>query len=110
MADGQGRGLAQHPCYGHGVPLLPLAALFALLALVCALFLLRHAFGRSVGTGMLVLLLPAYVLVYAFSQFEHPRKGLIVAGFVSCSVLAALLLGVGLAGLPQSPPPPPPRF
>jgi translocator protein len=91
------------------VPLLPLAALFALIALVCASFLLRHAFGRSVGTGMLVLLLPAYVLVYAFSQFEHRHKGLIVAGFVSCSVLAGLLLGVGLAGLQQSLPPPP-RF
>ena len=91
------------------MPLLPLATLFALAALLCAFFLVRHAFGRSVGTGMLVLLLPAYVLVYAFSQFEHRRKGLIVAGFVACSVLAALLLGVGLAGL-QDPVLPPPRF
>ena len=92
------------------MPLLPLAALFGLVTFVCAAFLLVHAFRRSVGTGMMVLLVPCYVLVYAFSQFEHPRKGLIVAGFVSCSVLAALLLGVGLAGLPESLPPPPPRF
>ena len=83
------------------MPLLPLAALFALIALVCASFLVRHAFGRSLGTGVLVLLLPAYVLVYAFGQFEHRRKGLIVAGFVGCSVLAALLLGVAGAGPAQ---------
>ena len=93
------------------MPLLPLAALFALISLVCAFFLVRHAFGRSVGTGVLVLLLPAYVLVYAFGQFEHRRKGLIVAGFVGCGVLAALLLGVGAAQLQASlPPPPSPGF
>jgi translocator protein len=92
------------------VPLLPLAALFALIALACAALLVRHAFGRSVGTGLLVLLLPAYVLVYAFGQFEHRRKGLIVAGFVACGVLAALLLGVGSAQVQASLPPPPPRF
>jgi translocator protein len=83
------------------VPLLPLALVLALIALACALVLVRHAFGRSVGTGMLVLLLPAYVLVYAFSQFEHRRKGLIVAGFVGCSLLAALLLGAASAGPAQ---------
>jgi len=92
------------------VPLLPLAALFALIALVCAFFLVRHAFGRSVGTGLLVLLLPAYALVYAFGQFEHRRKGLIVAGFVGCSLLAALLLGAGSAQLQASLPPAPPPF
>ena len=91
------------------MPLLPLAALFALIALVCASFLVRHAFQRSVGTGLLVLLLPAYVLVYAFGQFEHRRKGLIVAGFVASGVLAALLLGVAGAQVQQSLPPPP-RF
>ena len=92
------------------MPLLPLAALFALIALVCAFFLVRHAFGRSVGTGLLVLLLPAYVLVYAFGQFEHRRKGLIVAGFVGCSLLAALLLGAGSAQVQASLPPAPPPF
>ena len=92
------------------MPLLPLAALFALIALLCASFLVRHAFGRSLGTGVLVLLLPAYVLVYAFGQFEHRRKGLIVAGFVGGGVLAALLLGVGAAQVQASLPPPPPGF
>ncbi|ADO75650.1 hypothetical protein [Stigmatella aurantiaca] len=81
------------------MPLLPLAALFALVTLVCAVFLLLHAFRRSVGTGMMVLLIPFYVLFYAFSQFEHPRKNLILAGFFGCSVLAAVFLGLGAHGL-----------
>jgi translocator protein len=77
------------------VPLLPLAALFGLVTLVCAAFLIVHAFRRSVGTGMMVLLIPFYILFYAFSQFEHPRKNLILAGFFSCSLLAAVFLGLG---------------
>ena len=81
------------------MPLLPLAVLFGVIALVCAAFLLVHAFRRSLGTGMMVLLVPCYMLVYAFSQFEHPRKNLILAGFFGCSVLAAVFLGLGAHGL-----------
>lgn len=81
------------------MPLLPLAALFGLVTLVCAAFLVVHAFRRSVGTGMMVLLIPCYMPFYAFSQFEHPRKSLILAGFFGCSVLAAVFLGMGVHGL-----------
>ncbi len=86
---------------GLTVPLLPLAALFGIVTLVCAVLLLVHAFRRSVGTGMMVLLIPCYILFYAFSQFEHPRKNLILAGFFGCSVLAAVFLGLGAHGLSQ---------
>jgi hypothetical protein len=94
------------------VPLLPLAALFGVITLVCAVFLLIHAFRRSLGTGMMVLLVPCYMLVYAFSQFEHPRKNLILAGFFGSSVLAAVFLGMGAHALEQVMlrPPPPPAF
>jgi hypothetical protein len=93
------------------VPLLPLAILFGLVALGCAALLLVHAFRRSVGTGVMVLLIPCYVLFYAFSQFEHPRKGLIVAGFVASAVLAAVFLGLGAHGLSAlSSRMPPPAF
>jgi benzodiazapine receptor len=84
------------------VPLLPLAALFGLITLVCVIFLLIHAFRRSLGTGMMVLLIPFYMLVYAFSQFEHPRKNLILAGFFGCSVLAAVFLGLGAHGVSRA--------
>ncbi len=94
------------------MPLLPLAALFGVITLVCAVFLLIHAFRRSLGTGMMVLLVPCYMLVYAFSQFEHPRKNLILAGFFGSSVLAAVFLGMGAHALEQVMlrPPPPPAF
>jgi translocator protein len=94
------------------VPLLPLAALFGVITLVCAAFLLVHAFRRSLGTGMMVLLVPFYMLVYAFSQFEHPRKNLILAGFFGSSVLAGVFLGLGAHALEQVMlrPPPPPIF
>lgn len=81
------------------MPLLPLSALFGLVTLVCAAILLLHAFRRSVGTGMMVLLIPCYLPFYAFSQFEHPRKGLILAGLFGCSLLAAVFLGLGVRGL-----------
>ncbi len=94
------------------MPILPLAALFGVITLVCAVFLLIHAFRRSLGTGMMVLLVPCYMLVYAFSQFEHPRKNLILAGFFGSSVLAAVFLGLGAHALEQIMlrPPPPPVF
>lgn len=94
------------------MPLFPLAALFGLITLVCTLFLLVHAFRRSLGTGMMVLLVPCYLLVYAFSQFEHPRKNLILAGFFGSTVLTAVFLGLGAHELEQVMlrPPPPPVF
>ena len=94
------------------MPLLPLAALFGVITLICAVFLLIHAFRRSLGTGMMVLLVPCYLPVYAFSQFEHPRKNLIIAGFFGGTVLAAVFLGLGAHALEQvlMRPPPPPVF
>ncbi len=91
------------------MPLLPLAILFGVITLVCAAFLLVHAFRRSLGTGMMVLLIPFYMLVYAFGQFEHPRKNLILAGFFGGTVLAAVFLGLGAHAMEQvmlRPPPP----
>ena len=80
---------------GKSVPLLPLAAVFGVITLACALPMLIHAFRRSLGTGMMVLLVPFYLPVYAFSQFEHTRKNLLIAGFFGCTVLCAVFLGLG---------------
>ena len=94
------------------MPLLPLAAVFGVITLVCAALLVVHAFRRGVGTGMMVLLVPFYLPVYAFSQFEHPRKNLIVAAFFGSTVLAGVFLGLGAHALEQVMlrPPPPPVF
>ncbi len=66
-----------------------LAMLFTALGFACAAMILVHAFQRSVGTGFMVLCIPCYILYYAFSQFEHGRKSLIIAGLVG---------GLGLGG------------
>ena len=75
--------------------IISLGLLLALISFGCSIFILVHAFQRSVGTGVMVLCIPCFMIYYAFSQFEHPRKNLILAGFFGCSVLAAVFLGLG---------------
>ncbi len=60
----------------------------------CFVFLLLHAFRRSVGTGFMVLCIPCYNFFYGFSQFEHRRKGLILAGLLAGFVLGIVFRGV----------------
>jgi hypothetical protein len=64
------------------------------MALLLALPILGHAFRRSVGTGLMVLCVPAYVLVYAFTQFEHPKKGALIFSWLGALVLSAVLFGL----------------
>lgn len=73
-----------------------LAALSALVAACCAGVIVVHAFRRSLGTGMIVLFVPAYLPVYAFSQFEHRLKGWISSGLLAFSILAAVLYGLSV--------------
>lgn len=63
---------------------------FAAASIGCLWLVLRHAFRRSVGTGFLVLCLPLYSIYYGFSQFEHQRKGLILAGWLGTLILAVV--------------------
>jgi hypothetical protein len=67
------------------------ALLLQLVAAICFLPVLVHAFKRSVGTGFLVLFLPVYSPYYAFSQFEHRFKGALLAGWLGGFVLAIAL-------------------
>jgi hypothetical protein len=68
-----------------------LGLVFSALGLACAAMVLIHAFRRSVGTGFMVLCIPCYILYYAFSQFEHGRKSLIIAGLVGGLTLAGAM-------------------
>ena len=87
------------------MPLALLGSLFALVAVTCSVFILLHAFRRSLGTGVMVLCIPCFMLYYAFSQFEHRRKDIIVSGWLACLVMAAVLYAFGAHGLIQAPPP-----
>ncbi len=63
---------------------------FTLFAVVSLALVLLHAFHRSLGTGVMVLLIPPYCVIYAFTQFEHRLKGLILAGLLGGGVLGVV--------------------
>jgi translocator protein len=67
--------------------------LLLLLSLACFLVVLAHGFRRSLGTGFMVLLIPFYQVVYGFTQFEHRRRGLVLAGWL-WSLLVAMVFRV----------------
>lgn len=75
-----------------------LSLVFALGFVGCFLPILVHAFRASVGTGMLVLCIPMYHLVYAFAEFDHRHKGALVAGWLACGMLAATFRMAALTG------------
>jgi hypothetical protein len=68
-----------------------LGLLVQLLSVICFVLVLLHAFSRSLGTGVMVLLIPVYNLYYGFSQFEHRRKGLVLAGWIGLFPLGIVL-------------------
>lgn len=73
-----------------------LATALAVLSAACAILILFHAFRRSFGTGVMVLCIPCYMAVYAFTQFEHRWKGLIVTTWLATLLLSATISAVGL--------------
>ena len=70
--------------------------------LICSTFVIVHAFRRSVGTGVMVLFVPFYVVYYAFSQFEHRSKGLLLAGWLGCLIPGVVMVQTAVAaGAPR---------
>jgi drug/metabolite transporter (DMT)-like permease len=67
---------------------------------------LVHALGRSVGTAALVLAMPLYVFVYAFTQFEHRWKGWIASALVAFAVLTLVFAGLTTVEEPATEPVP----
>lgn len=67
------------------------ATALSILSLVAAAMIVVHAFRRSVGTGVMVLLIPAFIVYYAFTQFEHRRKGAVVAVWLGGLLLGSVL-------------------
>jgi len=74
-----------------------LGSLLSLVALVCSIIILIHAFKASVGQGLLCLCIPFYILYYAFARFEHEKKNLILIVWLACGVLGGILYGSAAA-------------
>jgi len=83
-----------------------LAWALATLSTACAVLILIHAFRRSPGTGVMVLCIPFYMVFYAFTQFEHRWKGLIVTTWLAALLLSATFssISAGLSGGVVAPP------
>jgi translocator protein len=75
-----------------------------IVAALCFVPVMVHAFRRSVGTGFMVLCLPIYTPYYAFSQFEHRYKGMLLAGwlggFVVAMTLRLIAVHLGVTAMP----------
>ena len=72
-------------------------------SLGCFFIVLRDAFRLGVGPGFMVLLIPGYNLYYAFAQFHHRHKGLILAGWLGLLALAVMLRVVALSSATSMP-------
>jgi uncharacterized protein YqhQ len=68
-----------------------------LASVVAFSLVLVHAFGRSLGTGFMVLCIPVYNVVYGFTQFEHRFKGLVLALWLGGFVAGITFRVLGLA-------------
>ena len=78
-----------------------MALILNLLALVCflgalvsAVIILIHAFQKSTAQGLLCLCVPCYIIYYAIAEFEHEKKGLILALYFGGSFVGGALQGL----------------
>jgi hypothetical protein len=71
-----------------------LGGLFYLVGFIFWIIIIINAFKTDTTQGILCLCVPFYILYWVFAKFTHPKKGLIVAGFLGGYVLGAVLYGV----------------
>lgn len=76
-----------------------LAALFALCFAGGSILILAFAFRRSTGTGFIVLLIPGYIFYFAFSQFEHRFKPLLLSVWFGSLGLSAVFFALSQSAL-----------
>ena len=70
-----------------------LALVFDLVGIVCAIIILIHAFKNGGALqGILCLCVPFYILYYMFAKFEHPKKNLIIGGYLGGCIIGAVLM------------------
>jgi len=56
-----------------------LTLLFVLISVACSVIIIVHAFKQGgFVDGLLCLLVPFFILYYAFVKFHHPRRTLVI--------------------------------
>src|SRR5688500_3362741 len=71
-----------------------LGGLFYLVGFIFWIIIIIHAVKTDTTQGILCLCVPFYILYWAFAKFTHPKKTMIIAGFLGGYVLGAVLYGV----------------
>jgi hypothetical protein len=74
--------------------LLGLMGLLWLISAVCSIITLIGAFQDEVWKGILSLLCGFYWLYFIFAEFQHEKKGLILAGIFGPTVVAFILSAI----------------
>jgi hypothetical protein len=67
-----------------------LAVVSVLVAAVFGIILLINAFKTDTTQGILCLCLP-YALYWAFAKFTHPKKGMILAGWLGGIIIGTVM-------------------
>jgi hypothetical protein len=81
---------------------LALGSLCSLISFVCWIIILVHAFTKAGALqGILAFCIWPYTIYYAFAKFEHPKKNLILLGYLAGGVLAGFFLVMGGVTMPH---------
>lgn len=70
-----------------------IGGLFLLVAAICHIIVLLHAFKTGLLEGLLYLCVPCYAIYYVLFRFEHESKFLITLGWC-----VGVFFGFGLNG------------
>lgn len=68
-----------------------LGSVFWVVSFVCSIIILIDAFKNEIWKGIVSLLCGLYMLYYAFAEFQHEKKTLILVGW-----LLGGLVGTGI--------------
>ena len=83
-----------------GFILIAIGGLLSLAATVCFIIVLIAAFQDEIWKGLVGLFCcQLYLLYYGFCEFQHEKKGLILAGWLLGGIFGSILTNVGLAML-----------
>ncbi len=68
-----------------------LLGLFYLACVSCSYIVIVEAFRDEIWKGFVAIIFPFYLWYYAFAEFEHDQKSLIIAGMLTAPVLHVMV-------------------
>jgi len=72
-----------------------LGVIFILAGFVAGIIILIDAFQNEIWKGVLGLFIGLYLLYYAFAEFEHDYKWLVVGVWLCAQIAGWVLIGAG---------------